>query len=180
MARRAPRHRQPARRSGRLVPAAALLTLLFLPAQAVYGQASAATAAELEAFWNESERTVREGDFQAYASLYHPDAVLVRAGQGDSVPIGTALAGWRAGFEATAAGEMGADLEIRIRTRLASGTTSHETGVFRYVSHPSGGQPTVALVHFEALVVKVDGRWLWMMEYQKGPATDAEWEALAG
>jgi ketosteroid isomerase-like protein len=161
----------------RVAVLAALTGALTTP---LAGQVSARTSAEIDAFWNESERTVREGDFQAYAALYHPDAVLVRAGSGDSVPIGTALAGWREGFEQTARGEVAAELEIRIGTRLASASTSHETGIFRYESRPAGGAPTVALVHFEALVVKVDGSWLWMMEFQKGPATEAEWEALAG
>lgn len=159
---------------------AALAVLVGAPATPLDGQVSARTSAELNAFWNESERTVREGDFQAYAALYHPDAVLVRSGSGDSVPIGTALTGWREGFEQTARGEAAAELEIRIGTRLASASTSHETGIFRYESRPAVGAPTVALVHFEALVVKVDGSWLWMMEFQKGPATEAQWEALAG
>jgi hypothetical protein len=31
-------------------------------------------------------------------------------------------------------------------------------------------------VHFEALLLKMD-RWLMLMEYQRQPATDEEWEA---
>mgnify|MGYP006270696101 FL=1 len=30
----------------------------------------------LDAFWGEAERTIREGDVEAYAALYHPDAVI--------------------------------------------------------------------------------------------------------
>jgi hypothetical protein len=35
----------------------------------------------------------------------------------------------------------------------------------------------VALVHFEALLVKQDGEWKMVMEYQKQAASEAEWEA---
>lgn len=164
-------HAVPRHLAARLLPA----LLLALP-PAVHGQ----VGAELDAFWAESERTVREGDFDAYAALYHPDAVLVTAGTQSSVPIAEALAGWRQLFVDTAEGRMRADLEIRIAQRFASATTSHETGIFRYVSHPAGGEPDIGLVHFEALLVKGDTGWTWVMEYQKGPATRAEWEALGG
>ena len=136
-------------------------------------------AAEIDAFWDGSERSVVEGDFQAYAALYHPDAVLVTAASGTSVPIAAALAGWKSLFDDTREGRMAADLEIRISRRMTSPTTSHETGIFRYVSHPVDGDPEVGLVHFEALLVKGEDGWKWIMEYQKGPATLAEWEALA-
>ena len=33
------------------------------------------------------------------------------------------------------------------------------------------------MLHFEALLVRKDGAWQIVMEYQKHPATDAEWEA---
>jgi len=157
---------------------------LFLspPVAAQFGGGTAGQtdpAAELEAFWDASERSVVEGDFDAYAALYHPDAVLVMGAEGTSVPIAAALAGWKSLFDDTREGRMAADLEVRIEDRMTSPTTSHETGIFRYVSHPVGGEPDVGLVHFEALLVKGDEGWRWVMEYQKGPATPAEWGALA-
>ena len=53
--------------------------------------APAQVTTELDAYWAEVSRTVEEGDFEGYAELYHPDAVLVMQGQG-TVPIGEALA----------------------------------------------------------------------------------------
>jgi len=160
----------------------AALLLLSVPVPAAAQQPAPVPpepSAEITAFWAESERTVVEGDFQGYAALYHPDAVLVTGSSGTSVPIAEALAGWRSLFDDTREGRMTADLEIRIARRMASATTSHETGIFRYLSHPRGGEPDIGLVHFEALLVKDAGGWKWVMEYQKGPATEAEWEALA-
>jgi hypothetical protein len=55
---------------------------------------------------------------------------------------------------------------------------AHETGIYRYFSEPAGGEREESLVHFEALLVKRDGEWKVVMEYQKRPATAAEWEAV--
>jgi hypothetical protein len=49
--------------------------------------------------------------------------------------------------------------------------------MFRYTFEPEEGEDAVSLVRFEALLVKRDGRWLMVMEYQKDPASDAEWAA---
>jgi uncharacterized protein (TIGR02246 family) len=150
---------------------AAFAVLLALPATA-----SAQVVTELDAYWAEVARTVVEGDFEGYAALYHPDAVLVAGGSG-SYPIANALAGWKPGFEDTREGSAVAGVEFRLTERLNDESTAHETGMFRYTIRPEGGEGQVALVHFEALLVKKDGRWLMVMEYQKEPATDEEWEA---
>ena len=68
-------------------------------------------------------------------------------------------------------------MEFRLTERLVGETTAHETGIFRYFLRPGEGDEQIALIHFEALLVKKDGRWLMVLEYQKGPATDAEWAA---
>lgn len=154
-----------------LVPALALL----LTPLAARGQ----VAAELDAYWAEASRTVAEGDFTGYAALYHPDAVLVSLGSDTSYPIAEALAGWEEGFDETREGRARAGVEFRITRRLHDGTTAHETGIFRYTLTPRGGEETVALLHFEALLVKKGGDWLMLMEYQKAPATGAEWEAAS-
>ena len=145
--------------------------LLVLPVPA-----SAQVTDELDAFWAEMSRTVEEGDFEGYAALYHPDAVLVMGGQG-SVPIGQALDGWKQLFVDTQEGRAEASVELRITDRLNDATTAHETGMFHYVFQPEGGDAQAAYVHFESLLVKRDGRWLMVMEYQRGPATEEEWEA---
>jgi uncharacterized protein (TIGR02246 family) len=144
-----------------------------------------AVESELAAYWAQLSRTVREGDFQGYAALYHPDAVLVSGSGGTSVPIAAALEVWAPGFEATRSGETRARVDFRITARRLSPTTAHETGIFRYRAEPTGPNPegaaaSDALVHFEALLVRKDGRWVMLMEYQRSEATPAEWEEAAG
>jgi hypothetical protein len=138
--------------------------------------ASAQVAPELDAYWTEISRTVTEGDFDGYAALYHPDAVLVAGGSG-TYPIGNALAGWKQGFDDTREGAAVAGVEFRFTGRLNDETTAHETGMFRYTFKSEDAQEVVALVHFDALLVKKDGKWLMVMEHQKEPATDEEWDA---
>ena len=147
--------------------------LLSLPASGL-----AQVAGELDAYWDEVARTVEEGDFEGYAVLYHPDAVLVTDGSG-SQPIADALAGWKQLFVDTADGNADASVEFRMTGRLNDETTAHETGMFRYSFTPRGGNEGVSLVHFTALLVKRDGVWLMLMEHQKTPATAEEWEAAA-
>jgi len=138
---------------------------------------AAAQIAELDAYWAEVTRTVTEGDFEGYAALYHPDAVLVFEGQGSTMPVAQALDGWKSGFESTLNGEMTAGVVFKFSQRLNDGTTAHEKGIFRYWYTPSGGEETVQYVHFEGLLVKKDG-WIMLMEYQKTMATEEEWAAM--
>jgi len=145
--------------------------LLALPTTA-----SAQVTLELDAYWSELSRTVAEGHFDGYAALYHPDAVLVAGGSG-TYPIEQALAGWKQGFDDTREGKAVAAVEFRFTSRLNDETTAHDTGMFRYTFKSEGAQEVVALVHFEALLVKKDGTWLMVMEYQKEQATDEEWDA---
>ena len=131
---------------------------------------------DLDSFWAELSRTVAEGDFEGYAATYHPDAILVSGLSQTSYPISEALDGWKQGFVDTKAGKMEASVEFRFTQRLSDATTAHETGMFHYSVVGADGQRTEQYVHFEALlIVKQD--WKMMMEYQKSPATQAEWEA---
>lgn len=152
---------------------ACFVVVCFLP-----GMAGVSYAQDLDAYWAEVSRTVEEGDYEGYAALYHEDAVLVSNFSQSSIPISEALAGWKPGFDDTKAGKMAAEVTFRISQRLSDASTAHDTGIFRYVSTPAGGEPNEALIHFEALFVKKDGVWLMTMEYQKSPATQEEWEAL--
>jgi hypothetical protein len=161
-------------RDGTMTPAcrfAIAAVLLALPATA-----PAQVTTELDAYWAQVSRTVEEGDFEGYSELYHPDAVLVMRGSG-TVPIGDALAGWKQLFVDTHAGKAVAGVEFRLTERLSDATTAHETGMFRYTFEPEEGDDAISLVWFEALLVKRDGRWLMVMEYQKDPATDEDWVA---
>ena len=130
----------------------------------------------LDAFWAEVSRTVAEGDFDGYAATYHPDAVLVSGTSGSSYPIAQALEGWEQGFLATQAGEVKASVEFRFTQRLHDASTAHETGIFRYAVEEPGGEAVAQFIHFEALLVFKDG-WKMVMEYQKTPATQEEWDA---
>lgn len=148
-----------------------------LPILAVLFVAALPPTDEIDAFWEEAARTVIEGDFEGYAALYHEDAVLVNAISGNSYPIADALAGWRQGFEDTAAGRMEANVEFRFTQRLHGESTAHETGIFAYSGYPVGEEAEPTYVHFESLMVKGDDGWLWVMEYQKSLATEDEWIA---
>jgi len=155
----------------RLLLAAALL-FLALPASAQ------SVTDELDDLWAEVSRTVEEGDFEGYAAVYHPDAVVVFGASNMSLSIADALAGWKSGFEDTKAGKVTASVEFRFSKRLTSATTAHETGIFHYQALSADGT-SGAMVHFTALSVKKDGQWLMVMENQKDLATQEEWDALA-
>lgn len=131
-----------------------------------------------EAYWGEVSRTVAEGDYEGYSALYHEDAILVNGLSGSSYPISTALEGWKQGFDDTKVGKMKAGVDFRFSKYLQSETTSHETGIFRYWSQLPGEEPSVFLANFEGLLVKKEGKWVMMMEYQISEATLEEWEAL--
>lgn len=133
---------------------------------------------ETETYWAEVSKTVAEGDFEGYSALYHEDAILVNGRSGNSYPISTALAGWKKGFDDTKAGKMKAGVDFRFSKKLQSETTSHETGIFRYWSQLPGEEPTVFLANFEGLMVKKEGKWVMMMEYQISEASQKDWEAL--
>lgn len=137
--------------------------------------------AELDRYWEALSKTVSDGDFESYGAAYHPDAVVIFAtGKNKtSVPLAKALAGWKQGFDDTKAGKNKAGVTFRLSQRLGDETTAHETGIFYYwTSNIDGSNKQGIMVHFEMLLVKKDGKWLGVMEYQKDPATKEEWEAL--
>ena len=137
--------------------------------------------AELDKFWTELARTVREGDFEGYAATYHEDAVVVFASGKNktSIPVAKALAGWKQGFLDTKTGKNISDVTFRFSQRIGDDTTAHETGIFVYTSSDSTSENKVQYrVHFEMLLVKRNNKWLGVMEYQKSDATEEEWEAI--
>ena len=137
--------------------------------------------AELDAFWAELSRTVREGDFDGYAALYHPDAV-VAFGFGKkptSMPVARALKSWKQGFVNTAAGKQQDQVMFRFTQRIGDASTAHETGMFIFSSTTAEGvEQSKYIAHFEMLLVKRDGAWKAVMKYQKSEGTEAEWDAL--
>lgn len=134
--------------------------------------------AELDAFWSEVSRSVGEGDFEAYSATCHPEGVLVSGVKKSSSPLSEALARWKKEFTATKAGEMKASVTFRFSQRFGDSTTAHETGIFLYTSGTPDGKPNQEYIHFEVLLVKKEGRWKTLMEYQKSKASLEEWNAL--
>jgi ketosteroid isomerase-like protein len=137
--------------------------------------------AELDKFWTELARTVREGDFESYSATYHEDAVVIFASGKNktSIPAAKALAGWKQGFIDTKSGKNKSDVKFRFSQRIGDKTTAHETGIFIYTSSNSNGENEVQYrVHFEMLLIKRDDKWLGVMEYQKSDATEEEWEGM--
>ena len=137
--------------------------------------------AELDQFWKALSKTVKDGDYEGYGALYHSDAVVVFAGGANktSVPISTALANWKQGFQDTKDGKQKDNVEFRFSQRIGNDETAHETGIFHFTSVDENGRTRAdSYTHFEMLFVKKGGKWLSIMEYQKSPATKAEWDAL--
>ena len=161
----------------------AMLALLTgMCAAAAEDAERAAVEAELDAYWASVVAYLGAGDFDGLVTTYHPEAVLVSERLDTSYPIARALARWKPGILETAAGKAVSEVEFRITRRLFSETTSHERGIFHFRSGPTGDDATDAdvaedYVHFEALLLKKDGAWTMVMEYQKHSATRAEWDA---
>ena len=155
-----------------------VLMAVFVLASVMTVGGNGPTVSDLDAFWAEMSRTVGEGDFEGYGALYHEDAVLVSGFQNTSSPISDALARWEQLFIETRSGAAEAAVSFRFSRRFHDGTTAHETGIFNYRFQPADGDLQDQYVHFQALLVKKDGRWLMVMEYQLSPATAEEWEAL--
>ncbi len=134
--------------------------------------------AALDAYWATVSRAVRSGDFDAYAATCHLDGVLVIGSKKTSQPLATALKRWKREFDDTRDGKMQASVEFRLSSRTGDATTAYETGIFLYISQVAGGPLKKDYVFLEALLVKQADGWKILMEHQKGPATEAQWEAL--
>lgn len=133
---------------------------------------------EVDAYWAEVERAVSTGDFAAYRATIHPDAVIIAGSKQASFPLAQALKRWQADFVKTKSGDVATDLKFRFAHRYRDTNTAHESGIFRYIGTPKGGETEITYVAFEALLTKKDGRWQMLMEYQKGPASEVDWNAL--
>lgn len=132
---------------------------------------------ELNDYWNEVSRTVREGDFLGYSDTCHPKGVLVSGIKQTSYPLQQALQKWKPGFEDTQAKRMKASVDFRFSRRLHDATTAHETGIFRY-STTKNGKEAVEFIHFEGLLSKTPKGWKILMEHQKSSASEADWNQL--
>jgi hypothetical protein len=136
---------------------------------------------ELNKYWTEVSRTVREGDFEGYKATYHEDAVCVftTGKRKYSAPIDVQLALWKKDFVDTKFGKTKNNVEFRFTQRVGDSSSAHEIGVFYFTSVDKDGKVlATGGVHFESLLVKRNGVWLALMEYQKSRATQEEWDAL--
>ena len=110
---------------------------------------------EIDRYWKELSRTVREGDFLGYKNAYHEDTIVIFAtGKNKkSIPLSKALAGWKQGFVDTKNGKVKSDVEFRFSQRIGDETTAHETGIFHYSSMDNTGRYIAdEFVHFEMLL----------------------------
>ncbi len=137
--------------------------------------------AELDLYWTAVSRTVREGDFEGYMATYHKDAVCVfTTGKNKrTAPIDVQLALWKKDFVDTKSGKTKNNVEFRFTQRVGDSTSAHESGIFYFTSVDKDGKVlATGGVHFESLLVKRNGAWKALMEYQKSKATQEEWDAL--
>ncbi len=151
------------------------------PNTTVQPNKDSARIVELDYFWAELARTVREGDFESYKAAYHEDAVVVFASGKNkvSVSIAEALASWKQGFIDTKTGKKQDNVEFRFSQRIGNETTAHETGIFIFTSADSKGKILAKYItHFEMLLVKRNNTWYALMEYQRSDGTEEQWEAL--
>ena len=132
---------------------------------------------ELNAYWTEVSRSVREGDFAGYSATCDSQAILVSGVKQESYPLTKALAKWKQGFEDTKANRIQASVEFRFSQRIHGSKTAHETGIFRYAT-TRDGEETAVYINFENLLRKSDDGWKIVMEYQKSMTTEAEFDRL--
>ena len=138
-----------------------------------------ARLAEVDTYWAEVSRSVKTGDFAAYQAGCHEKAVLVSGSKRVSYPLSQALARWKKEFDDTKAGTRESAVEFRFSHRYGDASTAHESGVFCYTWKQGNGESTPEYVEFEALLLKENGKWQILMEYQKSAVKKAAWDALA-
>jgi hypothetical protein len=163
-------------RSLRRLVGAFISSILFTPT--VSAESEAARLVELDAFWAEVSHSVEKGNFAAYSATCDPEAVLVSGTKKVSYPLSKALVRWKKEFDDTKSGKRESSVAFRFSQRLGDESTAHETGIFLYSFKQGDGEVQNEYVHLEALLVKKEGKWKTVMEYQKAPATEEEWKAL--
>jgi hypothetical protein len=133
---------------------------------------------ELDAYWAEVSRSVREGDFDAYVKTCHPEAVLISGQKQTTQPMTTALSRWKKDFADTKEGRVRGNVEFRFGKRTGDFSTAHEIGIFRYTTLSDTDPPKYDYMHLDSVLVKRDGTWQILIENQLGPATEEDWNAL--
>ena len=156
-----------------------LFVLIFCFQTALANDVETQRLKDLDAYWAEVSRTVREGDFEGYKATCHAKGVLVSGNKKTSYPLSKALARWKKDFTATKTGKTKAKVEFRFSQRFSDETTAHETGIFLYSFTDLEGNWKQEYVNFQALLLKGKDGWKIMMEYQQSRSTKDEWDTLA-
>ena len=133
--------------------------------------------AELDNYWAEVSRCVKEGDFNGYKATCHKDGVLVSGSNNKAYPLSKALERWEPDFTDAKSGKTKTNVEFRFSKRLGDSTTAHETGMFLYTKVDADGTKTMDYINLEALLIKRGG-WKIMMEHQKSDGTQEQWDKL--
>jgi len=126
--------------------------------------------------WSVISQAVKNADINSMASTYHPDAVVIS--NGDITPISDALESWAEGMKQAATDGSSARVSFRFGSRRDNERSAFETGVFKYTMVNASGTETQMFMHFETVLVKKKGRWLFLLERQLDQANEAAWEAL--
>lgn len=133
----------------------------------------------LNNYWEDLARTAREGDFDGMKALYHEDAIVVKSDTTFAVSKAFKVR-WKKEIMEVKNGKRTNSLDFRFSKRIGSETTAFEKGIYRYTSVETATDKDLggAYIHFETLLVKVNNRWVAIMEHQKEEATEAEWNSL--
>lgn len=134
---------------------------------------------ELNAYWNVVKENVEAGDVAGYGATFHEDGILVSDRGTVCYSLREALEQWRNGLEKTNKGITKVNLDFRFSERTGDNTTAFERGIFRHDLLDEHGERTERFIHFDAVLIKKNGKWQIMLEHQKLPATKEEWMGMA-
>lgn len=134
-----------------------------------------AQIAEVEKFWAQISDSVSKGDFEAYRSAHHDDAVLLMEGRSHNMENTHKF--FKRGFDDTAAGAVEAGIEFLWTQRSVGSDTAFQKGVFRYWSK-AGGIDYMQYTPFEVVLVKGKTGWKLLTQKQAKAITKEQWDAL--
>lgn len=89
-----------------------------------------------------------------------------------------ALNRWKTEFDDTKAGDIEASVDFRFSHRYGDAQTAHESGVFLYTQKKKDAEPVQEYIAFEALLLRENGKWQIIMEYQMNATLKDEWDKL--
>ena len=160
-----------------------LLLIIFLFQANGFTQESNSTLdsreESLNKYWADLAKAAMEGNFEGMKSLYHQDAVVVKPDTTFAVSRAFKVR-WKKEILEVKNGKRANTLAFRFSKRIGDNNTAFEKGIYHYTSVDTATGNVIgdAYIHFETLLVKVNNRWVTLMEYQQEEATETEWNAL--